>query len=411
MKHLLYIVLALFCGLSGNLSAQVGRSGYILYMLGQNGIYYYNPILTGQLDTLTMGNYTDMDVEEFAPIKTSYLAVVNDSLFLASTGYPNPFRDTIPNVYGQKVCRCDSFILVGSRTAPYLRVFKGIYGQLSPAFTLDTLKAKQTPSDLACHNGIFYAAMGNQIIGIDPILADTTGSVQIPDYFWGSGFPAWLIPMDSNLYVDIEYGTAMVRFTLLKMDYHTFVLDSVLHREGYGNWAPPVGMPYDERIRMLEFPSYYSIPDDSLYISSTNPFPNLIQISYGYVDYYCFDHMAMKFYRFQGILPTDSIQMTGESIRKGCGKFDVGVGIPEAPFSTNTWAVYPNPATDRIHIEGGLPVTAVMVCDISGRVIMRQDYPGTESGVRLDLSRLRSGIYLLVVGNKDLSEVFRIIKH
>ena len=160
MKLRLVLLAMLFIGLSFSIRAQTDRSGFSVFLLGQSGVYVYQHMMLGQIDTLLTGQYTDIDIRETTP--HGLLAVANDSLFLApGIWYPDPFRDTVPGVFAQNVCMCDSFILVGSKQAPYVRAFEFDLQGLSPAFTLDTAKIGQTPQHMACHDGKVYAAVGH----------------------------------------------------------------------------------------------------------------------------------------------------------------------------------------------------------------------------------------------------------
>lgn len=64
--------------------------------------------------------------------------------------------------------------------------------------------------------------------------------------------------------------------------------------------------------------------------------------------------------------------------------------------------VYPNPATDYIHIESdGEEVGSVTLSDMSGRIISHFDFP--DSGITtLDVSDLSQGLYILSVGEENV---------
>ncbi len=78
------------------------------------------------------------------------------------------------------------------------------------------------------------------------------------------------------------------------------------------------------------------------------------------------------------------------------------VGIPDPELQTDFMALslYPNPATDQITVSyvSRLPVNAVYITDLYGRVVMWKEISGlTEGSTGFDISGLPAGLYCLVV--------------
>lgn len=81
--------------------------------------------------------------------------------------------------------------------------------------------------------------------------------------------------------------------------------------------------------------------------------------------------------------------------------FYESVGIRETPG--NSVFVYPNPAYDRIFIKSDAPCS-IRIFDLSGREFLSAAVSG-ENSIRIE--NLDSGIYLLVMQNKNETEIFR----
>ena len=74
------------------------------------------------------------------------------------------------------------------------------------------------------------------------------------------------------------------------------------------------------------------------------------------------------------------------------------IGVAALP-TTNSFTVFPNPASSVIEIEGlGLDFTLLKICDYTGKVLLEKQVSTSNSQV--DVSGLSSGIYAVLVGNK-----------
>ncbi len=69
-------------------------------------------------------------------------------------------------------------------------------------------------------------------------------------------------------------------------------------------------------------------------------------------------------------------------------------------YPTNQFLVYPNPATNKITINGNFVIPVVMrLTDISGKLILQQQLSG--NSITINLPILSPGIYLLRIGEKN----------
>jgi len=69
-------------------------------------------------------------------------------------------------------------------------------------------------------------------------------------------------------------------------------------------------------------------------------------------------------------------------------------------------SVYPNPASDVIHIESAVTVESARLFALTGKMVMQADSPGNE----IDIRALSRGMYLLQVRSGRAQQVFKIVK-
>ena len=72
------------------------------------------------------------------------------------------------------------------------------------------------------------------------------------------------------------------------------------------------------------------------------------------------------------------------------------VGIKE--IKKNDILIYPNPAQDRLSISTEQDIDSIVIYDLSGRVVMRQNLNNKNSN--LNIKSLSSGTYLVQIFNK-----------
>ena len=85
----------------------------------------------------------------------------------------------------------------------------------------------------------------------------------------------------------------------------------------------------------------------------------------------------------------------------------------EETFTDDTFMAYPNPALNSVVISGNIPFAEkdVVLLDIIGKqypVKAIQNSPG--KGLEIDLTGLRSGLYLVRITTGNRQHVLRIIK-
>ncbi len=86
------------------------------------------------------------------------------------------------------------------------------------------------------------------------------------------------------------------------------------------------------------------------------------------------------------------------------------LSVEESKSRTSDIRFYPNPVADMLFIEGGVPLESVVLTDLLGKVVYRQD--GVRAGTLLvSMGNLPCGIYVLEVMNSEgVREVRRVVK-
>ncbi len=77
---------------------------------------------------------------------------------------------------------------------------------------------------------------------------------------------------------------------------------------------------------------------------------------------------------------------------------------PEVPEEENSLRVYPNPATDKISVEGVEPGDEVVLYDVLGRAVLRTR---NTTDIDIDVSALPPGVYVVRAGGKSLLVTIR----
>lgn len=85
------------------------------------------------------------------------------------------------------------------------------------------------------------------------------------------------------------------------------------------------------------------------------------------------------------------------------------VGINE--INSGVLAIYPNPATNMVYVEleSNVPAQSVKVFDFTGRLVMEQNVTGATS-VKMDISSLNNGMYLLQVVTAQGTSTHKVVK-
>ncbi|MDR0927102.1 MAG: T9SS type A sorting domain-containing protein, partial [Ignavibacteria bacterium] len=103
---------------------------------------------------------------------------------------------------------------------------------------------------------------------------------------------------------------------------------------------------------------------------------------------------------------TDVVVTTEDgSFKDTCKVIVLPTGIEDA--NGNRARIYPNPASDRLHIDAGvLQIARIEVRDLSGGLCL--EFAGMPESI--DISALPNGVYLVYIEHLAGIEVHRIVK-
>jgi hypothetical protein len=104
-------------------------------------------------------------------------------------------------------------------------------------------------------------------------------------------------------------------------------------------------------------------------------------------------------------LSTNYLDVVAGTIDHGtvtfCGVSYLSISDP----STNTFAIYPNPATDMVSIKG-IESGNVAIYSIEGRLVHEGQYAANE---QIDISSINAGVYVLKFSNSDIQSTTTLI--
>ena len=84
-------------------------------------------------------------------------------------------------------------------------------------------------------------------------------------------------------------------------------------------------------------------------------------------------------------------------------------GVEEETLEAQTLKLYPNPAADQLYIESDQGINQVTVLNIVGSIVMDQSFMNNER-VELNISSLRTGVYMIRVDNGDEITTAKFLK-
>jgi len=127
------------------------------------------------------------------------------------------------------------------------------------------------------------------------------------------------------------------------------------------------------------------------------------------------EHTLRICYREDGAL-LDKIYISNTGIiPTGLGEVDETCpDIPDLDNSAKPFnelqemRLYPNPASDKIHINWSIGYTTLMLVGIDGRTMFQKDYAAPVQNVSLDMN-LESGMYFILLSNKETRVVSKLI--
>ncbi|MGC9343294.1 MAG: T9SS type A sorting domain-containing protein, partial [Bacteroidales bacterium] len=71
--------------------------------------------------------------------------------------------------------------------------------------------------------------------------------------------------------------------------------------------------------------------------------------------------------------------------------------------SAGSFQVYPNPATDQLHINNGSQISGITIANVLGEIVMNRNIES--ESVQLNISDLDAGYYILKIKTKDGNEI------
>ena len=92
----------------------------------------------------------------------------------------------------------------------------------------------------------------------------------------------------------------------------------------------------------------------------------------------------------------------------------VSTAVNEMNESAMDVQIYPNPVSDILNAEFKNMVDQtiqVKLVDLTGKTVLRKEFSQPSNAVRLNLSSVSSGSYMLEVRAADKRKVFKIVKH
>lgn len=102
----------------------------------------------------------------------------------------------------------------------------------------------------------------------------------------------------------------------------------------------------------------------------------------------------------------DSLHLTYIGITTAGDTTDTTTAIVDAELLE--WAYYPNPATEQLYLQSSLPIKAVQLLDMNGKLIL--DQPSQSSASTVDISAIAAGVYLLHVEWDNGSTATELLK-
>ena len=96
------------------------------------------------------------------------------------------------------------------------------------------------------------------------------------------------------------------------------------------------------------------------------------------------------------------------------GSISVTTALDEMSESAMDVQIYPNPVSEVLNVEFKNMVDQtiqVKLVDLTGKTVLRKEFSQPANTVRLNLSSVSSGSYMLEVRAAEKRKVFKIVKH
>lgn len=95
------------------------------------------------------------------------------------------------------------------------------------------------------------------------------------------------------------------------------------------------------------------------------------------------------------------IQIYNGNIRQVCGESTSSTNDVQSDFE-----IFPNPVTDILTIKTAITFDGISIIDLAGRTLIEDN----KSGNSLDVSKLKSGTYLLILSHNGIIDTQRFVK-
>lgn len=298
----------------------------------------------------------------------------------------------------------DSLILTLHNYPPYFRAWSN--GQL--LFSIDSSKLGFPPNDLIVDNGVAYLMLNRYFARIDLNSQDTLSRINTPHpVFWGPtgpGFNIHVIKEGRSAYFAVDYATGAPRFSLMKLNLDNLQLDTLIYE--VIDILGPRMVKADDRMYLGRFPSYYSISDDSFYVS---PSLNAIPLAWDSANQVMFVHLpdSQQVRSWSNGMYTNTAAYTPYLFNYRPMLFiqdkvnSVSESSPKPEMQ-----VFPNPSTGRfgIRMDRTLTPGARFSCyDSQGRLVHQFTNPqALSAGEEIECTlRLPAGIYIMKVEGSE----------
>ncbi len=86
----------------------------------------------------------------------------------------------------------------------------------------------------------------------------------------------------------------------------------------------------------------------------------------------------------------------------------IGTNVEKQPVKNHAFNIYPNPSTDLLFVEGDENFT-VSIIDLQGKILTQVNNNHGVSRLSIDLTSFNSGVYIVKISNKTMTELHKII--
>jgi hypothetical protein len=364
----------------------------------QKGVLGYITHPGAQISFIDSTNLTDFI------ISGNDLYVANGNIYRYSIA-TNQLTDSITGTDAHQLGVWNNRLIALSNTAPHFRVYDTSTKNL--VFALGTGKVSYKPNDILVTGNRAFLLLNDSVIVIDMLLQDTVARFFTFHPFPFAGVNSYVIEKGGFLYVDVEYITGAVRFSLLKIDKTTYQISTLFHYEGAGSFYRPVLL--DDNIWLAFLPSRYNIPMDSLTIV-----PNFdsIAVAADSISHSLFVHNLNSkqiYYLHQSI--AGGFATLPNQLTKAVFISSLSTKSHEANVQDQSFTIYPNPANDKFTVKW-LPHDfnpIFRLYNSLGKLLQEFNTPPGNVSQTISTAGYPAGIYWLQCQNGSKSSGLRVM--